>query len=739
MILWRSIFVLAFPLAAAPSCESEARAWRGSTKSPDKLRLEQCASRVGTAPAAAARLSIAVSAAESQRPSDALPLLERVRPQLAKIDDYVAYYLATALADAERHDDAIAALEAVWRMRPESPLTGRSAMLAARSHLARGRSAAAAALLEKFEQQLPQPQGDMALADAWKAAGQKEKAGKYYARVYFRSPQSAEAERAVVEWKALGSPDATPQNYLARAERAGAGQAAAVRQELLAVSGDWTPEERDLAAVRAWSMEYKARRYAEARRGLAALQLESPTADAERTWMLYQISRRLDSDADRISTFDRLAKYHVGSPWYLEALLSEGYRLIRENDFSGYEPVYKACVDGFERDSRAPFCHWKLVWSDYLHRRPAARQSLLDHVERFPQSEKINTALYFLGRMAEQERKHDAARTYYQWVSARYPNTYYALISEERLRQPAFKSSATSMEVKHWLENRRWPRRAAFPPSEVAEAQARRERAALLQMAGLDTFAEMELRTGARAEPMQLGLAMDLAEFMGHVGQADKGLRYIKGLLPGYLYFPWDAAGDRFWKLAFPLPFQDDLEKYSAENGIDPYIVAGLIRQESEFNPKVVSRANAYGLTQIVPSTGRDLSRRIGLKSFRTPMLFDPAVNLRLGTYYLKSLLRSFDGRWEDVLAGYNGGPSRARRWRTFGEFQEQAEYIETIPFDETRDYVQSVLRNAAVYRKLYSRPAAAIHSTNEPRPVAQPARGNATAAKKPVPKRKNR
>ena len=115
-------------------------------------------------------------------------------------------------------------------------------------------------------------------------------------------------------------------------------------------------------------------------------------------------------------------------------------------------------------------------------------------------------------------------------------------------------------------------------------------------------------------------------------------------------------------------------------------------------------------------------------------MLFDPAVNLRLGTFYLKILLKSFEGRWEDVLAAYNGGGTRVRKWRGFGTFGEQAEFIETIPFDETRDYVQSVLRNASVYRRLYEGKLAAIHSSNEP-----PAKPRPAPAKKPVPKRKNR
>jgi soluble lytic murein transglycosylase len=127
-----------------------------------------------------------------------------------------------------------------------------------------------------------------------------------------------------------------------------------------------------------------------------------------------------------------------------------------------------------------------------------------------------------------------------------------------------------------------------------------------------------------------------------------------------------------------------------------------LIRQESEFNPKVVSHANAYGLAQVLPSTGREISRKLSLPGFRASMLFTPDVNLRIGTFYLRSMLDRLQGKLEATLASYNAGPNRVARWLSWGNFEEPAEFIETIPFDETRNYVISVLRNAQLYRRLY-------------------------------------
>ena len=149
-------------LAAAPSCESEARAWRGSAKSPERAALEKCAVRLAATPAgSAARLAMAVAAIEAQRFAEAQPILQRIRgPLLGRIDDYLAFFQASTLAGLSQHAEAVAALEPVWRQQPVSPVTGRAALLAAKSFLAMGRAAEAARLLEKYESQLAQPQGD---------------------------------------------------------------------------------------------------------------------------------------------------------------------------------------------------------------------------------------------------------------------------------------------------------------------------------------------------------------------------------------------------------------------------------------------------------------------------------------------------------------------------------------------------------------------------------------------------
>lgn len=131
-------------------------------------------------------------------------------------------------------------------------------------------------------------------------------------------------------------------------------------------------------------------------------------------------------------------------------------------------------------------------------------------------------------------------------------------------------------------------------------------------------------------------------------------------------------------------------------------MVAALIRQESEFNPGAVSRANAYGLMQLLPSVGKSLARKQGIKGFSTSQLLDPSMNLRLGTINLRQVLDRYSGQQEYALAAYNAGDTPVRQWLT-GEYKDIPEYVESIPYTETREYVQAILRNREIYRALYS------------------------------------
>jgi soluble lytic murein transglycosylase len=268
-----------------------------------------------------------------------------------------------------------------------------------------------------------------------------------------------------------------------------------------------------------------------------------------------------------------------------------------------------------------------------------------------------------------------------------------------------------------------WPSRERFPsfnPGPIV--QKRLDRSHLLKMTGLDEFAENELKFGARNDGEQENVfAYQLAKLASDRGAPDQAMRYIKAFTPGYLYTPLDEAPLPFWQLAFPIPFRGSIEQHSRDQDLDPFLIAALIRQESEFDVKVISHSNAYGLMQVLPATGRQLARHFGVRRFDSADLLSADRNIQLGTYYFRNLLNSYGGQMEIALASYNAGPGHANVWRTWGPFREPSEFIETVPFHETRGYIQVVLRNADVYRRLYAGTTADV-------PAYRP---------KPAPKRK--
>ncbi|MGH9792534.1 MAG: lytic transglycosylase domain-containing protein, partial [Candidatus Acidiferrales bacterium] len=160
-------------------------------------------------------------------------------------------------------------------------------------------------------------------------------------------------------------------------------------------------------------------------------------------------------------------------------------------------------------------------------------------------------------------------------------------------------------------------------------------------------------------------------------------------------------APEEIWRAVYPLPYQESIETTAERKGLDPMIVAGLIRQESTFLSDAVSRAGAVGLMQVMPRTGRVLARRERVPYSRS-RLFQPEYNLRLGITHLADLIRNH-GSLEKALAAYNAGPHRVAAWTANGGYSEPAEFVESIPFSETREYVQIVMRNAEIYRRLYA------------------------------------
>jgi soluble lytic murein transglycosylase len=244
----------------------------------------------------------------------------------------------------------------------------------------------------------------------------------------------------------------------------------------------------------------------------------------------------------------------------------------------------------------------------------------------------------------------------------------------------------------------------APPRSDRFDAQVERAlaRVDLLREIGWDEAATFEMERVRRHLGSFDGALYALAEALNERGFTSTGIS-----LGWDIYRREGAWNTRLLRIVYPFPFRSIIVAEARDRGVDPFLAAALIRQESMFNPRARSPVGALGLMQVMPATGQTLARRLGINRFKPEMLTQPELNVHFGMAYLADQLRTYGNRLDAVLAAYNAGPSRVTRWQQFPEWSDRLLFAERIPFDETRDYVRIVQNNRRIYAALYGEAAA--------------------------------
>ncbi len=309
---------------------------------------------------------------------------------------------------------------------------------------------------------------------------------------------------------------------------------------------------------------------------------------------------------------------------------------------------------------------------------PAAAAELDSLAELYPTSDDALAALYWAGRAWQQRGDAAKAQAHWRAVMAKEGSSYYAVLSAHRLREPLLKDSSRSD---------RYPK-----VKDVSEAA---ERIAILDDVGMDTEAKLEadkLFDEASKAPDRL---VATSHALAGGDESNRAMTLGRKVVTEMGPTPQN------YRLLFPLAERETIAASAKASGLDPALVAGLIKQESSFNPHAVSPAGARGLMQLMPDVGRAIARSRGIRNLETERFFDPNLNIQLGTTHLRALIR-VDRDDAHTLAAYNAGESRLARWLKKPGANDPELFTERIPFVETRDYVRAVIRNKAFYRTLY-------------------------------------
>jgi len=704
-VLWCSACAFAAP-AVSPDLASLVKSWRDSASDARRDAVEAyAAAHSRDEDGSLARLALGVGAYEQKDYAAAIENLKKIQGKLPGVEDYVAYYLAASLVEVNEFDAVGKEIGPVHATEIRSPVLGKSWIVEARA-LQQSNAEQAVRLLRDHYRELPQPDGDLTLADAYQGAKDLKGAAEFYQRVYYQyisgdpADQSAAALAALKETMGADYPEPLPAQVLRRADRLmETGDYTRARQEYEAAVEKLVGAARDQARVRLGAADGLAGTPSAASSYLRALELAPSEADAERWYYLEEFARRMTDETAMSAAVQQLGAQYPKSPWRVKAMLSAANRFLVTNRPDDYLPLYRAIYEDFPSDGSAALSHWKVTFEAYLHAKSDAARMLREHLKNYPRHTTAGAALYFLGRSFENAQDPGGARACYDSLTRRLQNTYYGIQARDRLAVPPLAGAAPAPEVEKFLSGLDFSAAKPVPTSGSHTTSVRIDRSRLLRRAGLADLADSELRFGARVDGEAPLLAMEIAT---NAPAPHVGMRAMKVMSPEYLGLSVEQAPRKYWELLFPLPYRSELMSAARRSEVDPYLVAGLIRQESEFNPQAVSRANARGLTQVRPGTGRQFARRAGVMRFTNNVLFQPAANLKIGASIFRSMLDSHNGRLEETLASYNAGPRRAEEWLSWNTYREPAEFVESIPFTETRDYVQAVLRNADMYRRLY-------------------------------------
>lgn len=392
---------------------------------------------------------------------------------------------------------------------------------------------------------------------------------------------------------------------------------------------------------------------------------------------------------------------------------------------------YHNLIKKYPYSKSVPAAIWRMGRIYYWNSDFSNAATYLHLAQLYPPGEDSPRCYYFEAKALERLGNRDTALELYKKLADRFDHTYYAYRAQEKLAAVGSPFSISSplsdddfSEALNEIDSEDQEKLSAImgiweqTNSDALQSENSKEarvhflKYKELMDLGLTDYAADEARylVNITSDAEKESAQTKLGEMLVNSGEYRRPIRFAdRKIKAAVLAGKPQSVPKKVWQLAYPRGYWKHVSQKAGRFQLDPYLALAVIREESRFNPKATSRSRARGLMQIMPRTGRGIAKDIDIRRYRTQRLYEPALNIEMGAYYLSNLIKNFKNNVYLALAGYNGGPNKIKNYVNSwynGDLSlvDIDEFIESIPGRETRLYVQKVMGSYFEYKRLYGR-----------------------------------
>ncbi|MBP7475832.1 MAG: lytic transglycosylase domain-containing protein [Pyrinomonadaceae bacterium] len=628
--------------------------------------------------------------------------------QRTKLGDYALWLRGKALQGAGNHAEALNVLGQLVREHDDSVRVRDAKLLWATSAIAAGRAVEVPPMLIEMSEK-----GDadalLLTAKAYEAQGSQAEATSYFRRTFFYGAGSAAAKEAETKLTSLGQPLApqTTEEQLARADKLAAAKNPEAVMAYSNLASSFPQAMTTAVQLRRLTAMASAGRMTDAPIAFNAIPASAKEREeANRQFVLGYAKAKMWPQARAAA--DAMKAAFPSGKLVPKTLIDAG--LAARDARNRTDEIYylNTAVAAYPNAVEVAVAQFESAWSQHDSGNFAlSSQMFVEHLARYADKDNTNRgkAGYWAARDSERAGKMAEACAIYDGVIYRYSANWYGYLAMGRMSTlknngQCRSTSAPNQTVERAVSNLKTI--TVVPETAGEKALARAAKSDELSIIGLFDWSMDELNEAKKTAGNSPKINLALARHHRWKGDNTSALVAMMKSYPDYAQMFPEEMDREAWAFFYPLSNWNEIKYWAGERRLDPYQVAGLIRQESVFTPGARSPANAHGLMQLLVPTAQSMARKYVSKtaSVNSTALYQPPLNIELGTAYMRDQLDKF-GRIEYLAVAYNAGPGRVPQWRASLP-AEIDEFVEAIPFKETKAYVQGVIRNSAQYRRLY-------------------------------------